>query len=64
MIITDHAGSIKIVINSEGSRGYFALNFIKEQFSKGYIIVISPKGFISSYHPVERTLFSTYGNSS
>jgi hypothetical protein len=62
MLITSHAGSKTIAINKRRARGYFSLNCIKERFSKGYIIVISLKGFISSYYPIERTLSSTYGN--
>jgi hypothetical protein len=48
MIITYHVGSINITINKRSAQGYFPLDCIKEQFSKGYIIFISLKGFISS----------------
>jgi hypothetical protein len=54
MVIANHAGFVKIVINKRRDREDFSLNYIKEQFAKGYIIVVSPKGFISSYYPVER----------
>ena len=64
MIIMDHEGSINIIINKQRARGYFSLNCIKAGFSKGCIIVISLKGFIANYYPVESTLSSTYASSS
>jgi hypothetical protein len=57
----DHAGSINIIINKRRAQEYFSLNYIKSRFANGYIIVISPKGFIANYYPFERTLLSTYG---
>jgi hypothetical protein len=43
MILTHHAGSVKIVINKRRARGDFSLNHIKARFDEDYIIVISVK---------------------
>jgi hypothetical protein len=38
MLITHHAGPIKIIINKRGDRGDFLLNHIKARFAEDYII--------------------------